>query len=113
MRHRQIYKSLHSGDTSGLNGTIFEKAPHQPYSWELQAIEDQKKQAKAWEVIQRKEEAAREQEAASVGRANARRAVEEGEAEEVEDDGGKEEEEEEKDIVRIENVYFGDAWDEV
>lgn len=109
LRYRQIYKAFHSGDTSGLDGTIFEKAPYQPYSWESQAIEDQKNQAKTWEVIQREEEDAREREAARVGGTNARRAVEEDEVEDVEDDGGKEE----VDIVRIEDVYFGDAWDEV
>ena len=37
---------------------MFEKASYQPYSLELQEIEDRKNQQKAWEVIQREEEAA-------------------------------------------------------
>ena len=101
---RQIYRAFHKGDTEGLAGTMFEKAPYQPYSWELQAIGDEKERVKAWEVIQREEAAAEERRKLEV-----RESEEEVEGGEVEGDGGKGQE----DIFRVEDVYLGDAWDEV
>ena len=107
--YRQLYKVLHSGDTSGLEGTIFEKAPPQPDSWDLQVMEDQKNQTNVWDVIQPQEAAAEERRKLEVD-GNVKRQVE-GEVGEEEEEEGEDEDDERN--PKIEDVYFGNSWDEV